>query len=142
MVNPVKIHADKDKIRQVFINLISNAIKYTPEGGKISVDVSSDSKNTKITVKDTGFGISSEDLPFIFERFYRADKSRTRVTGGSGIGLTIVKTIVDAHKGNISVISSLENGSEFVVLLPTNSASFERSERGKSGGTRRPGAFM
>ncbi|MDP4182738.1 MAG: ATP-binding protein [Bacillota bacterium] len=116
--NPLKIYADMDKIRQVLINLISNAVKYTPEGGKISIDVSSNSKNAKITVKDTGLGISNEDLPFIFERFYRADKSRTRTTGGAGIGLAIVKTIIDAHKGNITVKSELKKGSEFAVTLP------------------------
>ena len=72
----------------------------------------------KIIVKNTGLGISSEDLPHIFERFYRADKSRNRITGGSGIGLAIVKVIVEAHKGSVIAISTLHKGTEFIVILP------------------------
>ncbi len=73
---------------------------------------------TKITIKDTGKGISPEDLPHIFERFYRADKSRNRLTGGAGIGLTITKAIVEAHKGKIQVNSKVDIGTEFIISLP------------------------
>ncbi|MDD4716419.1 MAG: ATP-binding protein [Oscillospiraceae bacterium] len=114
--------ADKDKIMQVFFNLISNAIKYTPSGGKISLSVSDNSDYVVISIKDTGIGISEEDLPNIFERFYRADKSRTRETGGAGIGLAIAKSIVAAHKGSIEVKSEYGKGSEFIVYLHRNKA--------------------
>ena len=126
----VNIRADKDKLSQVFVNLLSNSLKYIPNGGSVKVTVlETDSttdrtangtlnKTVKITVKDTGNGISKEDLPYIFERFYRADKSRNRDTGGSGIGLTIVKSIVDAHKGEITVESEPNEGTEFVITLP------------------------
>ena len=113
-----KITADKDKISQVLINLVSNAFKYTPQGGTVEVKTTGSSNETEIRIRDTGMGIPHEDLPHIFERFYRADKSRNRMTGGSGIGLAIVKSIVDAHKGNIMVQSEINKGSEFIVTLP------------------------
>ncbi len=112
--------ADKDKISQVIINLISNALKYTPKGGTVEVSVKGAEDITEISVRDNGIGIPEEDLPFIFERFYRADKSRNRMTGGSGIGLTIAKAIVEAHKGKIDVLSKLNEGTEFIVSLPKN----------------------
>ncbi|MCR4437194.1 MAG: ATP-binding protein [Clostridiales bacterium] len=112
------IFADRDKVSQVVVNLLSNALKYTPEGGAVSISVGGNEKNIEISVKDNGHGISPEDLPYIFERFYRADKSRNRSTGGSGIGLTIAKAIVEAHKGSITVKSELEKGTEFIVTLP------------------------
>lgn len=112
------VYADKDKISQVLVNLLSNAVKYTSNGGSIAVRLSREKKWIHICVKDTGDGISEEDLPYIFERFYRADKSRNRITGGSGIGLAIVKAIVEAHNGKISVTSRTGEGSEFVVSLP------------------------
>jgi len=111
------INADKDKISQVLINLLSNVLKYTGEGGRVNVTISGIKNKVKITVKDTGEGISEEDLPYIFERFYRVDKSRNRLTGGSGIGLTIVKAIVDAHNGSIKVNSKIGEGTEFIVEL-------------------------
>ena len=86
--------ADKDKISQVIVNLLSNAHKYTPSGGAVAIRIISTADKTEIHIKDTGNGISPEDLPMIFERFYRADKSRNRLTGGAGIGLTITKSIV------------------------------------------------
>lgn len=115
------IEADKDKISQVIVNLLSNALKYTPEGGMVQVSVRGAADAAGITVKDTGTGIPPEDLPYIFERFYRADKSRNRLTGGAGIGLTIAKAIVDAHKGSISVRSKVGEGTEFIVILPRQS---------------------
>ena len=112
------IVADKDKISQVIVNLLSNALKYTQKGGTVLVNVTGNEDNVNISVKDTGTGIPPEDLPYIFERFYRADKSRNRLTGGAGIGLTIAKAIVDAHGGNIQVNSKVGKGTEFVVSLP------------------------
>lgn len=112
------IFADKDKISQVIINLVSNSLKYTPKHGSVEITVDKIDGEIIIRVRDTGIGISSEDLPYVFERFYRADKSRNRLTGGAGIGLTITKAIVNFHKGKIKVESDLDRGTEFTVLLP------------------------
>ncbi|MGE5613748.1 MAG: sensor histidine kinase [Bacillota bacterium] len=112
------VTADKDKISQVIINLLSNALKYTQQGGEVQVAVKGADDSVEITVKDTGAGIPPEDLPHIFERFYRADKSRNRLTGGAGIGLTIAKAIIDAHKGKIQLKSIVDEGTEFIISLP------------------------
>lgn len=112
------IFADRDKISQVIVNLLSNALKYTPEGGRVTVYITETQESIIIHVKDNGPGISEEDLPFIFERFYRSDQSRNRLTGGSGIGLTIAKAIVEAHNGSIDVQSHLHEGTEVTVSLP------------------------
>lgn len=114
------INADKDKIIQVMVNLISNALKYTEKGGKVEVDLLEDSQFVELSVKDTGVGISDLDLPYIFERFYRADESRNKLTGGAGIGLTITKSIIEAHNGIITVESKRNEGSEFVIKIPKN----------------------
>lgn len=114
------IFADKDKISQVIVNLLANALKYTPRGGKIEITVNDLNDNIVISFRDNGVGISQEDILYIFERFYRADESRNRLTGGLGLGLTITKAIVDAHKGKITVKSESNVGTEFVVLLPNN----------------------
>lgn len=116
--NKEEIYADKDKISQVLVNLLSNAQKYTPQGGKVKVNVKGSDDITEININDNGPGIPEEDLPYIFERFYRADKSRNRITGGSGIGLTIAKAIIVAHKGTIEVHSSAGHGTEFIISLP------------------------
>lgn len=112
------ITADRDKLIQVISNLLSNALKYTPTGGKVDVTVTETTGFVEITVQDNGIGIDEKDLPFVFERFYRGDQSRTRLTGGAGIGLTIARSIVEAHKGKIGVQSKLQVGSEFRVILP------------------------
>ncbi len=112
------VKADKDKMTQVFVNIISNALKYTPEGGLIEVIATGDKDEITISVIDNGVGISEEDLPFIFERFYRADRSRCRGTGGSGIGLTIVKSLIEAHGGSVKVKSEYGKGSEVIIVLP------------------------
>jgi two-component system, OmpR family, sensor histidine kinase BaeS len=111
------IYADKDKISQVIINLLSNALKYTPQGGKVNIGVQKENDEIVFYIKDNGSGISKEDMPFIFERFYRADKSRNRMTGGAGIGLTITKSIVEAHGGRITVESEVNKGTEFRVYF-------------------------
>lgn len=116
--NNQKVVADKDRIKQVFINLISNSLKYTNKCGNISIIISEANGKVKVTIKDDGIGIASDDLPYIFERFYRADKSRTRATGGSGIGLSIVKNIVDAHNGTVTADSKLNKGTSVTVMLP------------------------
>ena len=113
-----EIFADKDKMSQVIINLLSNALKYTQEGGKVEISAKSKGDVLEIRVKDNGQGIPEEDLPFVFERLYRADKSRNRKTGGAGIGLTIAKTIVEAHNGHIEVYSKINEGTEFLITLP------------------------
>lgn len=113
------VTADRDKISQIVVNLLSNALKYTPEGGMVVVELIGLDKGIKLIVRDNGIGISHEDLPYIFERFYRADRSRNRNTGGSGIGLTIVKSLVDAHKGKIEVMSEIGKGTEFIIFLPS-----------------------
>lgn len=119
--NSTIIFADKNRISQVITNLLSNAIKYTPEGGQIHLEIKSEKEQCIIIVEDNGIGISKEDRPLIFERFYRTDKSRNRKTGGAGIGLTIVKSIVSAHDGSIMVESKENNGSRFIITLPIKS---------------------
>jgi len=111
---------DKDKINQVVVNIISNAIKYTPEGGTISVLCGSREDSVYISVSDTGVGIPEKDLPMIFERFYRVDKARSRKQGGTGLGLAIAKEIVEAHKGTISIDSEYGKGTTVTVNLPIN----------------------
>lgn len=117
----ITILVDRDKITQIIINLLTNAIRYTQSGGKIVIDLWIDNGCACFSVKDEGIGISEIDLPYIFERFYRADKSRTRLTGGTGIGLTIVKAIIKAHNGKISVLSKEKVGTTFIVKIPINS---------------------
>lgn len=116
------LFADEGKLRQVITNLISNAIKYSQSGGTIEISVKSDGKNAVLSVKDHGIGISEEDKELIFERFYRTDKSRSRKSGGVGIGLAIVNAIVKAHGGKIEVESTEGMGSDFIVTLPKNDA--------------------
>jgi two-component system sensor histidine kinase BaeS len=113
------IQADPHMVEQIVVNLLSNALKYTPDGGTIQVGTAKRDDAIEISIKDSGIGISPEDLPNIFERFYRVDSSRSRATGGSGIGLSIVKSLVDTMKGSIQVTSQLDTGSEFVVTLPS-----------------------
>jgi signal transduction histidine kinase len=116
-LSPVNI--DARRIRQVLNNLLENAIAHTPTGGKIEVTAREEGKLVFITIADNGEGIPEKDLPMIFERFYRVDKSRTRATGGSGIGLTIVKRLVEAHGGTINVASTVGQGASFTFSLPS-----------------------
>ena len=108
---------DSYRLKQVFINLISNAIVYTPKGGNVWITLEEDQDKVYIRVKDNGMGISPEELPRIFERFYRVDKARSRNSGGTGLGLAIVKHIIEAHEGDIEVESELNQGTTFTVSL-------------------------
>lgn len=112
------MEADRDKMLQVIGNLLSNAIKYTPEGGAIRICLKETVTQAVMEVINDGPGIPETELPFIFERFYRADKSRNRKLGGSGIGLAVVKAIVEAHGGSVSVFSQEKVETRFVITLP------------------------
>jgi heavy metal sensor kinase len=116
--NCPKVLADGDRIGQVLTNLLSNAVKYTPAGGTVRVLLSEGDNSSFLVVEDDGVGIPQEEQPFIFERFYRADKSRNRTTGGSGIGLAIVRSIVAKHGGKVGVSSRPGQGARFQVELP------------------------
>ncbi|MCB2288628.1 ATP-binding protein [Clostridium sp. CS001] len=109
---------DKDKLKQVMYNLLSNSLKYSKKDEEVFLTLKIENDNIIIEVKDNGIGISQKDLPFIFEMFYRSDESRDKNTGGTGIGLTIVKAIVEAHKGTINVKSILGEGSTFILTFP------------------------
>ncbi len=115
-----QIKADQDKISQVIVNLLSNSLKYTPANGRVEIGLSENKDEIEMIVSDTGSGIPAEDLPYIFERFYRVDKSRNRISGGSGIGLAIVRSIIEAHHGTIQVESELGIGTRFIIKLPKN----------------------
>jgi two-component system phosphate regulon sensor histidine kinase PhoR len=115
------INADRNSMEGIFTNLISNAIKYTPEGGKVLVKLGEEGGFLKATVSDTGIGIKKEDLSRIFDKFYRVKTSETRQIVGTGLGLSIVKSIVDAHLGSISVESEEEKGTTFTILFPKES---------------------
>ena len=115
----MRVSGSADQLRQVLLNLIDNAIKYTRPGGKIDVRGFLEDSFVVIRVQDTGLGILSEHLPRIFERFYRVDKGRSRASGGTGLGLSIVKHIVDSHGGSVSVDSEYNRGSTFTVKLPS-----------------------
>ncbi len=114
------VEIDPDRLQQTIGILISNALRYTPPQGSISVAAKPDQTRVTIKVADTGSGIALEDLPHVFDRFYRADKSRARESGGSGLGLAIAKSIVEAHGGSIAVQSVMGNGTQFEVGLPVN----------------------
>lgn len=114
----VTIFADEDLMSQVWTNLIHNSIKFTPRLGKISVYLQKIDNNAVIKISDTGIGISEKDQAHIFERFYKADKARDRSKSGSGLGLSLVKKIIELHKGTIFVESEVEKGTTFTVLLP------------------------
>jgi two-component system, OmpR family, sensor histidine kinase ResE len=109
---------DEDRIEQVLTNLIDNAIRHTSEQGAVTVSVVKENNFVKIQVSDTGQGIPQDDLPYVFERFYKADKARTRSKGGTGLGLAITKNIVEAHEGTISVDSIEQQGTTFTFYLP------------------------
>lgn len=112
------LYVDEDRLEQVFTNLIDNAIRHTPAGGKVTIAVQQINHYVEMKVIDTGLGIPEEDLPFVFERFYKADKARTRGKGGTGLGLAIAKNIIDVHDGQITVARGAEQGTIFSCTLP------------------------
>lgn len=112
---------DEGKLTQVMINLLDNAIKYTPDGGAIAIEAMQSGNIIEMAVSDTGIGIPKKDLTRIFERFYRVDRARSRELGGTGLGLSIVRHIVEAHNGSIQVQSEPGKGSKFTLLLPSKS---------------------
>ena len=114
------VNGDGDRLRQIVRALIDNAIRYTPWGGSIVAAVEHDSGNAKVSIRDTGIGISPQDRSRIFDRFYRSDKARSRVSGGSGLGLAIAKALVDAHGGQIGVESTSGVGSTFWFTIPVS----------------------
>jgi heavy metal sensor kinase len=114
----VQIRADADALRRVFLILIDNALKYTPPGGKVRVQIGSNGARAVASVSDTGIGISENDLPHVFDRFWRADKVRSRMAGGAGLGLSIARWIVDQHHGTLTAESKLGEGSTFRVSVP------------------------
>ena len=118
-----QVVADPEKMEQVFSNLLDNAIKFTPEKGKICIRAIDRGKNVQIEISDTGIGIPREHLPRLFERFYRVDKARSREIGGTGLGLSIVKHIIQAHGGKVGVESESDKGSKFYFILPKNQIS-------------------
>jgi heavy metal sensor kinase len=115
---PVEVDADPSRLKQVVVNLLDNAIKYTPEDGHVRVSVTKRNGRAILEVADSGIGISPTDLPHIFDRFYRADKARSRQMGGAGLGLSIVRSICQAHNGQVTVSSTEGRGSLFRVELP------------------------
>ena len=112
------LFGDRDRLEQVITNIITNAIKYTPDGGTISVSCISEPRCAVISVTDNGIGIPQNDIPRLFDRFYRVDKARSRKYGGTGLGLAIAKEIVDAHGGTISVESAPGQGTRVTVSIP------------------------
>ena len=119
--NLQKVRGDKEKIEQVLINIVSNSIKYTNNGGRIHIEANNAGEIVEIAVTDNGVGIPEEDLPRIFERFYRVDKSRSTGAGGTGLGLAIAKEIVDAHGGNVDISSKVGVGTRITITLPVYS---------------------
>jgi len=121
----VRVEGDRARLKQVVVNLVDNAIKYTPAGGLVGVKVCACDGRATLEVNDNGVGIPPEALPHIFERFYRVDKTRSRQMGGAGLGLSIIKAIVTAHGGQVRVESVEGKGSRFLIELP---AAGEESE--------------
>jgi signal transduction histidine kinase len=115
---PVVVHGDARMLQRLFLSLIDNAIKYTPSGGRVHLSMRTEAADLIVTVQDTGIGISKEDLPFVFDRFYGADKVRSREVGGAGLGLSIARWIAEAHRGSVRAESALGEGSVFEVRIP------------------------
>ncbi|MBQ8836290.1 MAG: HAMP domain-containing protein [Clostridia bacterium] len=115
---PLYINGDRIRVEQTVINIVSNAIKYTPDGGEIHISLSESAGNVEISVRDNGIGIPNEDIPRLFERFYRVEKARNSDKGGTGLGLAIAKEFAAAHGGDIKVASEVGKGTEFVISFP------------------------
>ncbi|MDR2359805.1 MAG: cell wall metabolism sensor histidine kinase WalK [Oscillospiraceae bacterium] len=122
--NPLIVNADKARLEQVLMNIISNAVRYTPTGGSVTITAGTDRQRgeVKIAVRDTGIGIPKEDIPKLFDRFYRVDKARSRAKGGSGLGLAIAKEITERHGGRIEIQSEINKGTAVTIRLPQANA--------------------
>ncbi|MBI5642530.1 MAG: HAMP domain-containing protein [Deltaproteobacteria bacterium] len=116
--SPVVVYGDSVRISQLMFNLIDNAIKYTPRGGAVELSLGEEDSRAVVKVKDTGVGIAKEDIPYLFDRFYRVDKARSRDVGGAGLGLSICKEIAESHGGSLEVASEVGKGSVFTARLP------------------------
>jgi two-component system, OmpR family, sensor kinase len=114
----ILVRGDEDRLQQLLLNLVTNALKFTPEGGTIKLSLRQTPTHAEIEVKDTGIGIPPDDLPHIFDRFYRVDKARARAMGGAGLGLSIAKWIADIHQGDLRVESVVGEGTTFTLALP------------------------
>ncbi len=117
-IDQAQVIGDPDRLKQLLLNLVTNGVKYTPAGGKVTLSMSRDAQFVTVQISDTGIGIAPEHLPHIFDRFYRVDKDRSRANGGTGLGLSIAKWIADTHGGRLHVLSTLNEGSTFSVQLP------------------------
>jgi two-component system phosphate regulon sensor histidine kinase PhoR len=115
----VVLEADKSRVRQILVNLVANAVKFTPAGGSVRVELKQEVGQVRFSVIDTGIGIPAQDLPHIFDRFFRVTRGRSRLQGGSGLGLTIAKQVIDAHRGTIDVQSTEGQGTTFTFCLPS-----------------------
>ena len=132
----LSVVGDRDRIKQALLNLTANALQHTAPGGSVTLSVGARESYAAIIVADTGSGISAEDMPHIFERFYRADRARTRIGGGAGLGLPIVKWIAEAHGGDVTVESSPGVGSRFTLLLPLERSPMPETAASITVGTR------
>ena len=116
------VNGDRERIEQVITNIVSNAVKYTPDGGKIDMLVGTSGKNVFVRVTDNGIGIPEKDLPRLFDRFYRVDKARSRESGGTGLGLSIAQEILNQHKGRIEISSEYGKGTSVLITMPAAEA--------------------
>jgi two-component system, OmpR family, sensor kinase len=114
----VVVSGDADRLRQVLLNVLENARKYTPEGGSVTIMMTQEDHSAIVSIADTGIGIPAEDVPHVWDRFYRIDQARTRASGGFGLGLAIVRSIVESHGGQVALSSELGKGTTVVLRLP------------------------
>jgi signal transduction histidine kinase len=116
------VNGDRDRLNPALRNLVANGLQHTPPGGCVTVGLDHDEHGVTLFVRDTGAGIAPDDLPSVFERFYRADRSRAQRAGGAGLGLAIVQWVAEAHKGTVAVASSPGQGATFTIVLPSPTA--------------------
>ncbi|HKE26951.1 MAG TPA: ATP-binding protein, partial [Bryobacteraceae bacterium] len=124
----IEVWCDREAVDQILSNLLENAVKYTPGGGSVGVGAAREGHLVEVFVRDTGIGIPAEDLPRLFERFYRVDKARSRELGGTGLGLSIVKHLVAAHNGSVRVESVPQKGSTFYFTLPADESALPQPQ--------------